>query len=350
MSRTSVSARRRGTSYPVNSWYVIATKDEVSRQPMARRALDTAVVLYRTQDGRAVALEDRDAHRPYPLSLGRVDGDTIVSGYSGFVYAPDGTCIHVPTQPHVPIGARVRAFPVVEQDSLVWIWLGAAPLASRRNPPHTPWLLDDDWSTFGQQWDTHANVLLLHENFADITHVPVVDPFIAPPVLTGEPPPLEVEVSETSVSFSRDYPAGRLPEWYADATGLPRDGEYPQREEGAFVSPGLWSDAWHVVVDGSPQTLRFTHAVTPVSARQTRHVWRVSRNFTPGHETSDKLLPIFTAYYQRVQQILETMQQVIDVDGPRDEVSTNSDAAALQVRRIVNRLIAEEPGRERRPD
>jgi hypothetical protein len=69
-----------------------------------------------------------------------------------------------------------------------------------------------------------------------------------------------------------------------------------------------------------------------------------------GQQTSDELLPIFTAYYQRVQQILETMQQVIDVDGPRDEVSTNSDAAALQVRRIVNRLIVEETSRERRPD
>jgi Vanillate O-demethylase oxygenase C-terminal domain len=36
------------------------------------------------------------------------------------------------------------------------------------------------------------------------------------------------------------------------------------------------------------------------------------------------------------------MQQVIDSDGPRDEVSVNSDAAALQVRRIINRLITEE--------
>ncbi|HEY5149294.1 MAG TPA: hypothetical protein VIJ23_05645, partial [Mycobacterium sp.] len=119
--------------------------------------------------------------------------------------------------------------------------------------------------------------------------------------------------------------------------------EHAQREEGAFISPGLWVDAWHVYVNGgSPHTFRFTHAVTPVSARQTRHLWRVSRNFAPEPAVSDKLLPIFAAYYRRVQQILETMQRVIDVDGPRDEVSVNSDAAALQVRRIVNRLITEE--------
>jgi vanillate O-demethylase monooxygenase subunit len=343
MSRSLAVARRRGTSYPVNSWYVIATEDEVGRQPLARRMLDTPIVLYRTQDGRAVALEDRDAHRPYPLSLGRLDGDTIVSGYSGFAYAPDGACVHVPTQPHVPIGARVRAFPVVEQDGMVWVWLGVAALASMRNPPRTPWLTEDSWATFGDQWDTNANVLLLHENFADITHVPVVDPFIAPPVLLGEPPALEVEVSETSVSFSRDYPPARLAGWHAEALGLSPDAEYPQREEGAFVSPGLWVDAWQVFADGgAPQTFRFTHAVTPVSARRTRHVWRVSRSFAPEPAVSEQLLPIFTAYYRRVQQILEMMQQVIDVDGPRDEVSVNSDAAVLQVRRIVNRLVVEE--------
>jgi len=36
------------------------------------------------------------------------------------------------------------------------------------------------------------------------------------------------------------------------------------------------------------------------------------------------------------------MQRVIDVDGTRDEVSVNSDAAALQVRRILSRLVVEE--------
>ncbi|MBJ7337982.1 Rieske 2Fe-2S domain-containing protein [Mycolicibacterium sp.] len=343
MSRTSASLRRRGTSYPVNTWYAIATRDEIGRQPLARRVLDTPVVLYRTQDGRVVALEDRDAHRPYPLSLGTVDGDTIVSGYSGFAYSPTGACVHVPTQPHVPIGAGVKAFPVLEQDGLIWIWLGAAALAHRRNPPHTAWLAGDGWVTLGDEWETQANLLLLHDNFADITHVPVVDPFIAPPALAGVPPALEVEVSENAVAFSRNYPPARLTGWHAEVLGLSSDTEHAQREEGGFVTPGLWANAWHVYVDGDDaRTFRFTHAVTPVSSSRTRHVWRVSRNFAPNAEVSARLLPIFTAYYRRVQQILETMQHVIDVDGPRDEVSVNSDAAALQVRRVVNRMIAEE--------
>ena len=345
MSRSTASARRRGTTYPVNTWYVVATSEEVGREPLARRAVDLPVVLYRTTDGLVVALEDRDAHRPYPLSLGRVEGDSIVSGYSGFVYGPDGACVSVPTQDQVPFGARVRAFPTWEQDSYVWVWLGQAAWSGLRPPPRTPWLVQDGWTTFGQAWDTAANLLLLHENFADITHVAVVDPYISPPALQGAPPPLEVEVSETTVSFHRHYPPARLARWHAEVLGLAADEEHPQYEEGTFVTPGLWADRWDVHAGPQTHTFRFTHAVTPVSHGVTRHVWRVSRNFAPDEATTRRLEPIFAGYYRTVASILATMQAVVDTDGQRPEVSVASDAAALQVRKIVGRLVADERGR-----
>ena len=147
-------------------------------------------MLYRTTDGTAVALEDRCVHRPYPLSLGRIEGDNIISGYSGFVYDARGFCVHVPTQSEIPVGARVRAYPVHEDGVFVWAWLGEPSLAGLRRPPVTPWLNDPGWATLGDVWETEADLLLLHENFADITHVAVVDPFIAPPVLRSSPPPL----------------------------------------------------------------------------------------------------------------------------------------------------------------
>ena len=63
--------------------------------------------------------------------------------------------------------------------------------------------------------------LLLHENFADVTQVPFVAPDIAPSVLGATPPPLDVVVSETSVSLHRGLPArpaarrGRPSSWAA---------------------------------------------------------------------------------------------------------------------------------------
>ena len=216
MSPQGTTSSRFAQIHPRNCWYMLATSEEVGREPLGRRAVDIGAVLLRTTDGTAVALEDRCAHRPYPLSLGRVDGDHIVSGYSGFVYDARGFCVHVPTQSEIPVGARVRAFPLHEDGVFVWAWLGEPSLAALRPPPVTPWLSDPGWSTLGEVWETKADLLLLHENFADITHVAVVDPFIAPPVLRSSPPPLEVEVTETTVSFSRTYQPAPIPAWQAE--------------------------------------------------------------------------------------------------------------------------------------
>jgi vanillate O-demethylase monooxygenase subunit len=323
----------------------VATADEVTAAPLPRRALDTSLVLYRTSDGAPVVLEDRDAHSPYPLSRGRVEDDLIVSSYSGFAYAVDGRCVRVPTQDEVPYGARVRCFPVREQDGLVWVWFGEPGLAELRKPPRVPWLTDDSWVTLGGQWTTEASFLLLHENFADITHVAVVDPELAPPVLSAGPvPSLEVEVTETSVSFRRDYPPSPLAAWHAALLGVGSEVDFLQREEGRFVSPGLWVDSWSVHDDrgSAVSTFRFTHAVTPVDATNTRHVWRVSTDFAPDEDQIRQLLRRFTDYYRAVQDILRTMQAVLSLDGPRADVSVAADAAALQVRRIVGRMVADE--------
>jgi phenylpropionate dioxygenase-like ring-hydroxylating dioxygenase large terminal subunit len=339
-------------THPHNCWYAIATSDEVGRIPLGRQLLGQRVVLFRATDGTAVALEDRCAHRPYPLSLGWLEGDTIVSGYSGFTYDARGFCVGVPTQDEIPVGARVRAFPVHDDAAFVWVWLGDPAVAALRPPAALSWLRDESWATIGDTWETAADLTLLHENFADITHVAVVDPFIAPPVLRSSPPPLEVEVTETTVSFSRTYAAGPMARWQAELAGLDPALSYVQRERGAFVSPGVWVDSWDVEVSddaagsGGPRTLtfRFGHAVTPIAVARTRHAWRVSRNFALEDQASNVLLPIFTDYYRRVQSILEIMQQVLDTDGPRREVSVSADAAALQVRKIIRNMVADETG------
>ena len=186
---------------------------------------------------------------------------------------------------------------------------------------------------------------MLHENFADITHVAVVHPEISPPVLRSAPPPLTVTVSETTVRFERDYPPAPLPDYHAAALGVGADHTYPQHEEGAFISPGLWVDRWDVELAGSSTaTFRFTHALAPVEPNVTRHFWRVSRNFATDDETTERLHPIFTEYYRRVKDILEVMQTVVDTDGPRREVAVGADAAVIAVRRILRRMVADEVG------
>ena len=204
-------------------------------------------MLYRTSDGTAVVLEDRDAHSAYPLSLGRVEEDLIVSSYSGFAYAADGRACGCRPRPRSRTTPGCAAFPVREQDGLVWVWFAEPgwPACASRRARHG-WSTSA-WSTLGDEWTTEANFMLLHENFADITHVAVVDPAFAPPVLTAGPVPLlEVEVTETTVSFERDYPTAPLAAWHATLLGADPSAVFTQHEEGRFVSPGLWVDSWEV--------------------------------------------------------------------------------------------------------
>ena len=77
-------------------------------------------------------------HRRFPLSEkpSRLVGDTVVCGYHGFTYGSDGVCVAVPGQTRIPRTARLTSYPVVEQDSFVWVFIGDAD--KRRRHPHPP--------------------------------------------------------------------------------------------------------------------------------------------------------------------------------------------------------------------
>jgi phenylpropionate dioxygenase-like ring-hydroxylating dioxygenase large terminal subunit len=340
----------RRVDLPHHAWYPIAASEEVGRSPLARRLLDVPLVLYRSTSGEPVALEDRCAHRPVRLSDGTVEGDLIRSSYTGFAYDATGRCVSVPSQDHVPYDAAVRSFPVRDDGSFVWTWVGEPGLATLRTPPDTSLLRREGWTSFGGVLDTAAGLGLLLENFCDITHVAQLDHDIAPPALVAGPtPPMQVEVSETTVRFTRSFPAAPLAAWHAQVLELPEDAHHEQVEEGEFVSPGFWVARWSVDVSGQGardgrQTFVFSHALVPVSANRTRHSWRVSRNYSSSAGADGTMKPLFEAYYARVAEALEQMQHILDTEGARHEVAVAADAAVTHVRRIVQRMVADELG------
>lgn len=329
---------------PRDCWYAPATSDDVTHELLGLRVAGLPVVLFRGESGAVVALEDRCAHRPYPLSAGELIGDAVRCGLCGFVYAADGSCISVPSQPNVPYGAVVAAYPVREADGLVWVWLGEPGRAALHRVPELPWLASPEWSTVAGEEDVLASLGLLHENFADVTQVPFVAPEIAPAVLHGEPPTLDVIVSETSVSLRREFPPAPLPAWQAEIVGASADAAYRTVQAGQLVSPAVWVDHWDAQAeDGSWVRLRFTHLVTPVDGASSHLVWAVSRDFALGNRAVDQYLSgIFEHYYSRVVDAMEIVQDVIQVDGPGPEVNVNADAASLRVREIIGSLLAEE--------
>lgn len=152
-----------------NYWYVAAWSQDVTHKPIGRIYLDRPVVLYRGEDGQAVALEDRCAHRRMPLSEGKVIGDTLVCSYHGLTYDKTGQCVRVPGQATAHSGIKVRRYPTAERYGAVWIWMGDPELADPAKIFDCKYVAT---SRHTQQFYFHvkANYLYINDNLSDLLH------------------------------------------------------------------------------------------------------------------------------------------------------------------------------------
>ena len=152
-------------------WYMPALSSSLGRGQMRREMLlGEPVVLYRREDGSPVALEDRCVHRLAPLSLGRVEGDRIRCLYHGFQFDADGTCREIPGQDMIPDRACVKAYPVVEKNSWVWVWMGDPARADPALLPDLHWNTDPAWEGDGDTLFAKCDYRLFLDNLMDLTH------------------------------------------------------------------------------------------------------------------------------------------------------------------------------------
>jgi phenylpropionate dioxygenase-like ring-hydroxylating dioxygenase large terminal subunit len=335
------------TNYPKKCWYVAASSEEVADSPLGRRLLGQDVVLWRSSDGNAVALENRCAHRAFPLSHSTVQGNRLVCGYHGCTYEADGTCSFTPAQPQVPTGMRVKAYPVIEQPPFIWIWLGPPGAAAGSRPPHLRWVNDPAWTTFSSAWQVAANYMMVHEHYLDFSYATVLHRDDVPEEISSMPAFNDVEVTETTVSYTRHLPDAQLTDWEADATGLDRELAYKRRESGTFASPAVHRQYWEISAgDGRLYTTTRTHAITPESENSTHVFMQASRNYALDSDAvTTRLASFLSDVSQRDNATLEMASEHSGYDGWRSGVEFQADAAALRARRIVGVMLAKEAGR-----
>ena len=342
--------------YPLNCWYVVAASAEVGAGLQSRSALGRKLALYRQSNGDVAVLDDRCSHRALSLSRGQIVDDAVVCAYHGFTFSPEGRCLRVPSQENVPYGADVRSYRVFEDDPFIWVWPGDPRLAEQLRPPKLPWLKQADWATFGGVDVVAANYLLVHENALDRAHFPFVHNETSHHGYLTQPPPLHVEVTETTVSYARAFPAAPLASWQAQVTGLPADGSYVQRERGEFCSPGLHIDVMEIDVEQDIDVPRaaptlqtvFIRAFTPLTAASTLVTWRVARNYaTESGDSSavaDRLREIHETSMAEDKPFLEEIQANRSAGDDRTDVNAAADSAAVRAQQIVGRMLLEERG------
>ncbi len=193
----------RTHAFQKNAWYAAAMAEEVTREPMRRIILNDPVVLFRTRDGEAVALEDRCCHRLAPLSAGRLLDDTIECPYHGLCFDKKGACTHIPGQVEVPEHAKVRAYAVIERYGMIWIWGGEESEADESSVPDWRWVEDDGWTTKGGYFNIPCHYMMSVDNLMDLSHVGYVHKTTIGSALDGEEAEIDTFATDEHVTVRR---------------------------------------------------------------------------------------------------------------------------------------------------
>lgn len=83
------------------------------------------LVIFRGENGQAIALDAYCPHRGSHLGLGTVEGNAIRCGYHRWKYDATGRCVDIPCRSKIPGKIGVNQWHTKERYSMVWVWTGA---------------------------------------------------------------------------------------------------------------------------------------------------------------------------------------------------------------------------------
>lgn len=341
--RASAEMADRNTPFIFDEWYVAAFGDEVGRSLLGRTLLGKKVLLYRTEAGEAVALDDRCAHRSYPLSSGELEGDTVVCGYHGFRYNAEGDCIEVPAMSKCPRTIGVKRYGLVEKGPLLWIWMGDAEEADPARIPDTTYQWSPDWVCSKGYLHLSGNYVSLHENLLDLTHLSYIHAksFGSPEYALA---PYRTHIGQGHYLVHREVIPTLLPPVWADPTGLSGVETAARVATSEFMSPGFhrvtvsFYDSALPESERSTGTIRTSHLPTPETQSTTHYFIVHGRDFAlddPG-QTGVMHGRLFTAFFEDVEA-LGKLERMLEETAPEDfyEISVATDGAAVAMRRYL---------------
>ncbi len=299
-----------------NAWYVAGWTREIDRTLRRFTILGDDIVIYRGEDGSVIALADRCPHRQLPLSLGHImAGDAVQCGYHGLTFNRSGACIRAPGQDHLP-NTSVRAYPVNEQNDIVWIWMGDPALADPQDIFALPEFSDPAWYPHqGDALHLKSHYLNVAENLVDPAHVSFVHPTTLGNASSEDVPVHASTDGDVIVAWRwiRNAPpvgffqkfggfTGNVDRWHYYHLHLPSI---------AVIDFGSADAALNLPEDRRNEGVRVfaLHFLTPVDATNTIDRWMHLRNVAAGDESvSDSMDAMFRVAFNEDKEILEAIQ------------------------------------------
>ena len=346
-------------NYPVNAWYVAAWDYEVtSKAPLARRVCGKPLALYRTGDGRPVALADACWHRLAPLSKGKLKGnDEIQCPYHGLQFNAAGRCTLMPAQETINPSAAVPSYPAVDRHRYVWVWLGDPDLADPDTIPDMHQMSSPEWAGDGRTIQAACNYQLILDNLMDLTH----EEFVHSSSIGQE------ELSEAEFSTTHDENTVTVTRWMRD---IPPPPFWRKNLRDRFPDYDGNVDRWQIIRYEAPSTICIDvgvakvgtgapegdrsqgvngyvmNTITPETARTSHYFWAFMRNYRLESQTiTTELREGVHGVFGEDEEMLKAQQDAIDANPDHEFYSLNVDMGGMWVRRILERMMDAE-GRE----
>ena len=335
--------------FPLNMWYIAGLSQELTNdKPLPRTLLNQSIVLFRTAEGQAHALEDRCCHKDLPLSSGMVETRGIRCGYHGLLFEGGGKCIEIPGQEKIPAKALVQAYTVKEQDALIWIWFGSEGNTEPTcEPPSYPVHSDERYQYGGDVYRYQAPYQLIHDNILDLSHLGYVHPnTIGGNAKIHMNADMKVTSDDSSVKVIRYMRDSTPPPTYAMAYPF-SDNRCDRWQEITFYPSHMetWTGAVNVNTEALDDPnrggfhMRGLHGVTPETEESCFYFWTQASNPQNNHEEIMKLVIEQSALtFEEDREVIEAQWENMKRFPGRENVSIHVDVAPSRARRIIEKL------------
>jgi phenylpropionate dioxygenase-like ring-hydroxylating dioxygenase large terminal subunit len=334
----------RENSFAVlNGWYVVAFAADVKAALLSRTVLNQPIVLYRKQDGQAVAVGGRCPHRHFPLGRSCLKNDEIVCGYHGITFGPDGRCTNIPAQSSVPAVYKIPTYPLVEHGMWLFIWPGDPDIADPALLPDLKQIGYDSDDLVSRPFYTHeiaCRYQLLNDNLLDLSHLGFLhgtsigtrENASVPEELTKRPGYL------SSRRYIRNAPA---PPVSSDLRGY--GGPLDRTVGMDFYLPGFHAgigDSFYPEGHehaGQPfNRSRVFHAVTPATEHTCYYFFGMA---TPRGEGLDEAKEYLVKVIAEDVFASEEIEKMLELVGHPNELMIKTDQNAVEGRRMLQRMM-----------
>lgn len=330
-------------AYVRNHWYAAALSAEIQPGALLKRTvLEESLVIFRPEQGRLAALEDRCPHRNAALSLGTVIGGTLQCGYHGLRFDRAGRCVHMPGQARAPSHPfSARSYPALDAHGYAWVWMGDAGHADPAAIPDYSWQTDPKWTGELRLRTTQCNYRLALENVLDLSHVSFVhDRTVGTPEVAETP--ADVTADENRVDIVRRFPDATLPAVYKLATDWERAGR-KQTISYFGVNCVVLDVEIEPVGNQRPdqiRRMRFGGPYTPESKNSHIHFSSAFRDFDLGNASlSTTLIRTIEEAYSEDVPFLESQQIIIDAGRARPHRLFAVDKGPSLAMRLLDGLL-----------